>query len=95
MTLFLTGNRVDLLRIAVAPFFVGESGAPRFVRAGAFPFGKDRRMEVLQVRQVGDMSVTDYSLSRREPIISGCGRPLLWRLTVPVRIRLIRSARWL
>ena len=65
MTLFLTWNRVDLLRIAVAPFFVGESGAPRFVRAGAFPFGKDRRMEVLQVRQVGDMSVTDYSLSRR------------------------------
>lgn len=64
LTLFLVENRVDLLRVAVAPFFVGDAKAPRLVHPGQFPFDPCHRMDVLAVRQVGDMSVTDYALSR-------------------------------
>ena len=60
LTFFLQNGEADLLRVAVAPFFVGESQAPRmtFGSTGGFRFDKSRRMHVLQVRQVGDMSVT-------------------------------------
>ena len=66
LTFFLKNGEADLLRIAVAPFFVGESQAPRLTygSTGGFLFDKNRRMNVLQVRQVGDMSVTDYALSQ-------------------------------
>ena len=66
LTFFLQNGEADLLRVAVAPFFVGESQAPRmtFGSTGGFRFDKSRRMHVLQVRQVGDMSVTDYALTQ-------------------------------
>lgn len=66
LTFFLKAGKADLLRIAVAPFFVGESQAPRLTygTTGGFPFDKNRRMNVIQVRRVGDMSVTDYALSQ-------------------------------
>ena len=66
LTFFLKNGEADLLRVAVAPFFVGESQAPRmtFGSTGGFRFDKSRRMHVLQVRQVGDMSVTDYALTQ-------------------------------
>ena len=35
-----------------------------FGSTGGFRFDKSRRMHVLQVRQVGDMSVTDYALTQ-------------------------------
>ena len=65
LTLFLTEDKVDLLRIAVAPFFVGDPRAPRFVEGGRFPFGPARRMEVVRVARVGDMTVTEYALNAR------------------------------
>lgn len=65
LTLFLTEDRVDLLRIAVAPFFVGDPQAPRFVGEGRFPFGPARRMDVVRVERVGDMTVTLYALHAR------------------------------
>lgn len=66
LTFFLKNGEADLLRVAVAPFFVGESQAPRMTcgSTGGFRFDKSRRMHVLQVRQVGDMSVTDYALTQ-------------------------------
>ena len=36
-TLFLTAGLVDELQLVVAPLFVGDPAAPRFVAAGAFP----------------------------------------------------------
>ena len=65
LTMFLTEDRVDLLRIAVAPFFVGDPQAPRFVEGGRFPFGPARRMDVVRVERVGDMTVTEYALNAR------------------------------
>jgi len=38
------GRRIHL---AVAPFFVGDADAPRFVLPGNFPHGNSRRMSLL------------------------------------------------
>lgn len=65
LTLFLSANRIDYLRVAVAPFFVGEPSAPRMTIGAKFPFDKDRRMTVLDVKKVGDMTVTDYALGQQ------------------------------
>jgi 5-amino-6-(5-phosphoribosylamino)uracil reductase len=64
-TQFLTGNLVDELQLVVAPFFVGDSRAPRFVRDGRFPWNPDRRATLSEVRQIGDVVLLRYSLSSR------------------------------
>jgi 5-amino-6-(5-phosphoribosylamino)uracil reductase len=64
-TQFLTGNLVDELQLVVAPFFVGDSRAPRFVRDGRFPWNPDRRAKLSEVRQIGDVVLLRYALSPR------------------------------
>ena len=74
LTLFLSANRIDYLRVAVAPFFVGEPSAPRMTIGAKFPFDKDRRMTVLDVKKVGDMTVTDYALDRKSTRLNSSHR---------------------
>jgi 5-amino-6-(5-phosphoribosylamino)uracil reductase len=62
LTQFLTSGLVDELHLAVAPFFVGQPEAPRFVGAGAFPWGRDRRMQLAEVRQMADVVLLRYLL---------------------------------
>jgi 5-amino-6-(5-phosphoribosylamino)uracil reductase len=64
-TQFLTGNLADELQLVVAPFFVGDSRAPRFVRDGRFPWNPDRRATLAEVRQIGDVVLLRYALSPR------------------------------
>ena len=64
-TQFLTGDLVDELQLVVAPFFVGDSRAPRFVRDGRFPWNPDRRATLSDVRQIGDVVLIRYALSSR------------------------------
>jgi len=64
-TQFLTENLADELQLVVAPFFVGDSRAPRFVRDGRFPWNPDRRATLAQVRQIGDVVLLRYALSPR------------------------------
>jgi riboflavin-specific deaminase-like protein len=64
-TQFLTGNLVDELQLTVAPFFVGDSRAPRFVQDGHFPWNPDRRATLSEVRQIGDVVLLRYALSSR------------------------------
>jgi 5-amino-6-(5-phosphoribosylamino)uracil reductase len=64
-TQFLTEGLVDELQLVVAPFFVGDSRAPRFVGDGAFPWGPDRRAELAEVRQIDDVVLLRYKLSDR------------------------------
>jgi 5-amino-6-(5-phosphoribosylamino)uracil reductase len=64
-TQFLTGNLVDELQLTVAPFFVGDSRAPRFVQDGRFPWNPDRRATLSEVRQIGDVVLLRYALSSR------------------------------
>jgi 5-amino-6-(5-phosphoribosylamino)uracil reductase len=66
-TQFLTDNLADELQLVVAPFFVGDSRAPRFVRDGRFPWNPDRRASLAEVRQIGDVVLLRYALSPRFP----------------------------
>jgi 5-amino-6-(5-phosphoribosylamino)uracil reductase len=65
LTQFLTADLADELQLAIAPFFVGESGAPRFVRDGHFPWDERRRAELADVRRMGDVVLLRYALSDR------------------------------
>jgi 5-amino-6-(5-phosphoribosylamino)uracil reductase len=64
-TQFLTGDLVDELQLVVAPFFVGDSRATRFVSDGCFPWNAGRRAELAGVRQIGDVVLLRYALSPR------------------------------
>src|SRR6478609_603457 len=64
-TQFLTEDIVDELQLTVAPVFVGDSEAPRFVRDGSFPWNPGRRAELVDVRQLGDIVLLRYALSSR------------------------------
>jgi 5-amino-6-(5-phosphoribosylamino)uracil reductase len=64
-TQFLTDDLVDELQLVVAPVFVGDSQAPRFVRDGVFPWNAARRATLADVRQIGDVVLLRYALSSR------------------------------
>jgi 5-amino-6-(5-phosphoribosylamino)uracil reductase len=64
-TQFLADDLVDELQLVVAPLFVGDSSAPRFVRDGHFPWNAGRRATLAEVRPIGDVVLLRYALSRR------------------------------
>ena len=64
-TQFLTEDLVDELQLTVAPVFVGDSEAPRFVRDGSFPWNVGRRAALVDVRKIGDVVLLRYALSSR------------------------------
>jgi 5-amino-6-(5-phosphoribosylamino)uracil reductase len=64
-TQFLTEDIVDELQLTVAPVFVGDSAAPRFVRDGTFPWNTARRAELVDVQKIGDVVLLRYALSSR------------------------------
>jgi 5-amino-6-(5-phosphoribosylamino)uracil reductase len=64
-TQFLAGELADELQVVVAPLLVGDSRAPRFVPDGDFPWPADRRTQLAEVRQIGDVVLLRYALSDR------------------------------
>lgn len=64
-TQFLTEDLVDELQLTIAPVFVGDSDATRFVRDGIFPWNPARRAELVDVRKLGDVVLLRYALSSR------------------------------
>jgi 5-amino-6-(5-phosphoribosylamino)uracil reductase len=64
-TQFLTADLADELHLVVAPFFVGDSRARRFVSDGRFPWNPDRRATLAEVRQIDDAVLLRYALSAR------------------------------
>jgi 5-amino-6-(5-phosphoribosylamino)uracil reductase len=64
-TQFLTCDLADELHLVVAPFFVGDSRARRFVNDGRFPWNPDRRATLAGVQQIGDVVLLRYALSSR------------------------------
>ncbi|MDQ1619409.1 MAG: hypothetical protein QOE19_1978 [Actinomycetota bacterium] len=64
-TQFLTGDLADELQLVVAPFFIGDSRARRFVSDGQFPWNPQRRATLAEVRQIGDVVLLRYALSSR------------------------------
>ena len=57
-TQFLTADLVDELHLVVAPFFVGDPRARRFVGDGSFPWNPGRRATLADVRRIGDVVLT-------------------------------------
>lgn len=64
-TQFLAAGLADELHLVVAPFFVGDSAAPRFVNGGSFPWNRDHRARLHEVTQIGDCVLLRYALSDR------------------------------
>jgi len=64
-TQFLTADLADELQLVIAPFFVGEAEARRFVGDGRFPWNPDRRARLAEVRQIDDVALLRYALSSR------------------------------
>jgi 5-amino-6-(5-phosphoribosylamino)uracil reductase len=64
-TQFLVEDLVDELQLVVAPFFVGEAGAPRFVQNGRFPWTAARRARLADARRISDVVLLRYALSER------------------------------
>jgi 5-amino-6-(5-phosphoribosylamino)uracil reductase len=64
-TQFLTNDLVDELQLTIAPVFVGDSEARRFVRDGVFPWNHARRAELVDVQKLADVVLLRYALSAR------------------------------
>ena len=56
----LAANLADELRLAIAPFFVGDARAPRFALPARYPYTSEHPMTLLSVRQVGGVAVHHY-----------------------------------
>ena len=59
-TQFLTAGLADEIQLAIAPFFVGDPAAPRFVEPGLFPSDAAHRMTLAEVRPLGDVALLRF-----------------------------------
>jgi 5-amino-6-(5-phosphoribosylamino)uracil reductase len=62
-TQFLAAGLADELQLVIAPFFVGDPSAPRFVGAAAFPSDSGHRMALAEAREIGDVVLLRYLLT--------------------------------
>lgn len=65
LTQFLAGDVADELRLAIAPFFVGEAAAPRFPGTGRLPWGPRHPARLERASRAGQDVVVVYALSSR------------------------------
>lgn len=65
-TEFLTRGLADELHLVVAPFFVGDSKAPRLVHDGRFPWDGRHPATLAEVRRIGNVVLHRYLLSQSE-----------------------------
>ncbi len=59
-TQFLTAGLVDEIHLVIAPFFVGDRDAPRFVHPGRFPQNPQHPMTLVETRQIGNVVLLRY-----------------------------------
>lgn len=64
-TQLLTAGLADELRLVVAPIFVGQPEATRFVGPGRYPFSGAHRARLVETRPIGDVVLLRYALSPR------------------------------
>jgi riboflavin-specific deaminase-like protein len=65
-TAFLTAGLADELHLVLAPFFVGDGKAPRFVHDGRFPWDGERRATLVETAAVGNVAFHRFLLSQSE-----------------------------
>jgi len=70
----LAGGLADELRLAIAPFFVGDPAAPRFALPARYPQTAANPMTLVSLRQVGEVAVHHYRL----PPIHPPGEPVAY-----------------
>jgi len=56
----LADDLADELRLAIAPFFVGDPAAPRFALPARYPHTIAKPMTLMSVRRVGEVAVLRY-----------------------------------
>lgn len=61
----LAGDLADELRLAVAPFFVGDPNAPRFAPPAPYPRDPEHPMRLESLRRLGPVAVLRYRLTPR------------------------------
>lgn len=61
----LARDLVNEVRLAVAPFFVGDENAPRFALPAHYPHGKGNPMTLVSVRRLDGLAVLRYRLNSR------------------------------
>jgi len=61
----LAQDLADELRLAVAPFFVGDGNAPRFALPAHYPHGKGNPMTLASVRRLDGLAVLRYRRTSR------------------------------
>lgn len=66
-TQFLTASCADELQLVIAPFFIGDPRAPRFVSEGQFPWHPGHHARLVEVRQIDGVALLRYALSDRFP----------------------------
>jgi 5-amino-6-(5-phosphoribosylamino)uracil reductase len=59
-TQFLSAGLVDEIQVVIAPFFVGDPAAPRFVHPGRFPQDVQRPLTLAETRQMGGVVLLRY-----------------------------------
>jgi 5-amino-6-(5-phosphoribosylamino)uracil reductase len=74
-TSFLAAGLADELQLVIAPFFVGDPDAPRFVGTAAFPWDSGHRMTLAESRQIGDVVLLRYLLTARALGEQAASRP--------------------
>jgi len=67
-TQFLALGLADEIHLAVAPFFVGNPAAPRFVGFARFPQDPMHRMELVETRSIGDIALLRYRPQRADEL---------------------------
>jgi 5-amino-6-(5-phosphoribosylamino)uracil reductase len=68
---FLAAGLVDELALAIAPFFVGAAGAPRFAGPAVYPHDPGRPMHLAEVRQLDEVVLLRYLLGGHGPEARG------------------------
>ncbi len=63
LTEFLAGGLADELHLAIAPFFVGDSRAPRFTGDGRFPWSASHPARLINAGRAGEVAVLTYTLT--------------------------------
>jgi 5-amino-6-(5-phosphoribosylamino)uracil reductase len=63
-TQFLSAGLVDEIHLVIAPFFVGDGAAPRFVQPARFPHNSALPMALAETRQMGNVVLLRYCTSR-------------------------------
>ncbi|MGH3772609.1 MAG: RibD family protein [Pseudonocardiaceae bacterium] len=66
-TQFLSAGLVDEIHLVIAPFFVGDRAAPRFVHPGRFPQSPEHPMTLAQTQRIGNVVLLRYLVSHGFP----------------------------